>query len=123
MQESSEKDSSSTANPFTPRYASKLVSRLILPNLLQNPTIPTKVIAAIVIARDFSTRPPCMPHYCAINHVVNLHMERNRAASIPALVLYAVVMREVGHNLQVFVSSGIEMKTIKVKTAARIFSH
>lgn len=88
---------------------------------LYDPTIATKTVAMIVIEKEMYLGRPSHWHFRAVLDELLKRIYANRVVEMAALEGYSKLLRNIGHNVTIFISTGPEKKEIRVKAALNIF--
>ena len=114
------RDENSMGN-CAPAYTAKQVARMILPELRGKSSVTTKFIVSIVNAKQIYTRQPGLRHFHAIKTELSRMMAAGTPEEMASVEGYALLLRELGHYVEIFTCSADEMREVRVKATRLIF--
>lgn len=114
-------DNSSTVKWRTSPYTPHQISRLIGSYISDNPTLTSTEIARIVESKDIFMHPPSTRFFNTVRNVIRDGLQLNRAIQMAAMPAFTELLRQCGHQVELMVMSGHDMKATRIKSARFIF--
>lgn len=108
-------------NACAPAHTAQQVARCISEKASNEPNIKSKTIAALVRSKGIYRRQPPYTHYRTIRKELIRHLSISRTVNMSSFEGYAQLLKECGHQVELIIMTGLDMKAQRIKSAIHIF--